>query len=357
MLLFPGRDSIRALFIAIPLLLTALPLSAQSARIELSAAIVEASNDFLSSLNTAQREKASFSFDDEERLNWHFIPRARQGIPLKELNPRQLLSARTLLQTLLSAKGFQKAENVRDLENVLAELETNGSFSRDPELYYLSVFGVPEMQGRWAVSYEGHHLAFNWTFTKAAGIASTPQFFGSNPAEVRTGAKQGIRVLAVEEDLGRRLLNSLSPSQLESALIPGEAPRDIFTGAEKQVTALDDVGIAYGQLDDAQQNMLIAIISEVAAAQADEIARQRMQIIRDEGLDQIRFAWIGGRQQGVGHYYRIQGRSFLIEYDNTQNDANHIHLVWRDFNCDFCRDLIRMHYDAVAAEHGQGHTH
>ena len=156
MLLFPGRDSIRALFIAIPLLLTALPLSAQSARIELSAAIVEASNDFLSSLNTAQREKASFSFDDEERLNWHFIPRARQGIPLKELNPRQLLSARTLLQTLLSAKGFQKAENVRDLENVLAELETNGSFSRDPELYYLSVFGVPEMQGRWAVRYEWH---------------------------------------------------------------------------------------------------------------------------------------------------------------------------------------------------------
>lgn len=356
-----GRHIFRRAILTIVLLfiqsLSVQSVMAQQSRVELSDAIVAASESFLSSLDAAQSDKARFAFDDEERLNWHFIPRPRQGIPLKELNATQLAAARELLQTLFSAKGFQKTENVRDLENVLAILEPNGSFVRDPDLYYLTLFGTPSRDGAWAVRYEGHHLAFNWTFVDGSGIASTPQFFGSNPAEVRTGEKRGTRVLAAEEDMGRQLLASLDAAQLAAALQPGAAPRDIFTGAEEQVAALDDVGVSYAQLDQTQRDMLFSIIEEVASAQADAVASERLRTIREEGMDDVKFAWIGGLERGDAHYFRIQGHSFLIEYDNTQNDANHVHLVWRDFEGDFGRDLIRLHYDAVAAEHGPGHSH
>lgn len=332
-------------------------LYGQQGNIELGAAIVDATDNFLQSLNASESDKARFAFDAEERLNWHFIPRPRQGIPLKELNPAQLTAARTLLQTLFSAKGYEKTEAVRDLENVLAVLEPNGPFVRDPDLYYLTVFGSPSLQGAWAVRFEGHHLAFNWTFVEGTGIASTPQFFGSNPAEVRSGPKRGTRVLAAEEDLGRRLISSLNESQLSAALLPGEAPRDIFTAAQKQIQPLENLGVRYAQLDSSQQALLLALIEEVASAQTEAVASERMRTIRQDGLDDVRFAWIGGLQRRDAHYYRIQGQSFLIEYDNTQNDANHVHLVWRDFDGDFGRDLIRLHYDAVAAEHGPGHHH
>tara|TARA_B110000858_G_C17799617_1_gene474541 strand:+ start:2149 stop:3234 length:1086 start_codon:yes stop_codon:yes gene_type:complete len=338
-------------------LLVARQIFAQQSKIELSEAIIRASENFVDNLDSIQKDKVSFAFDDEERLNWHFIPRARQGIALKELNRDQLASARELLQTLFSAKGFQKTENVRDLESVLATLEPNGSFVRDPGLYYLTIFGTPSMQGAWALRYEGHHLAFNWTFVEGAGIASSPQFFGSNPAEVRSGDKKGTRVLSAEEDMGRRLIKSLSESQMRAALLLGDVPRDIFTSAQKEVGALEDLGISYSQLDSAQQELLLSIVSEVASAQANAILNERLQTIRDEGVEALKFAWMGGLERGDAHYYRVQGESFLIEYDNTQNDANHIHLVWRDFNGDFGRDLIRLHYDAVAAENGVGHRH
>ena len=332
-------------------------LSAQQAQLELSESIVAASNLFVSSLGAEQLERASFDFNDEERLNWHFIPREREGVTLKELNPEQLRLARELLETLLSEKGFQKTENVRDLENVLAILEPNGPFLRDPDLYYLTVFGKPSMQGAWAIRYEGHHLAFNWTFIEGVAIASTPQFFGSNPAEIRGGEKLGTRVLAAEEDMGRRLLKSLNEMQRSEAVLTGDAPRDIFTAAQKQITSLEDAGISYRELNSQQQEMLLAIILEVASAQTEVVASERLRTIMADGIDTIKFAWIGGFERGDAHYYRIQGENFLIEYDNTQNDANHVHLVWRDFDGDFGRDLIRQHYDAVVLEHGPGHWH
>jgi len=332
-------------------------LLAQQAQLELSESIVAASNLFVSGLGTEQLERARFDFNDEERLNWHFIPRDREGVALKELSPEQLRLARELLQTLFSAKGFQKTENVRDLESVLAILEPNGPFLRDPDLYYLTVFGQPSMQGAWAIRYEGHHLAFNWTFVEGVGIASTPQFFGSNPAEIRVGEKQGTRVLAAEEDMGRQLLKSLNEIQRGEAVRSGDAPRDIFTAAQKQITSLEDVGISYGELNSQQQEMLLAIILEVASAQTEVIASERLRAIMADGIDAIKFSWIGGFERGDAHYYRIQGENFLIEYDNTQNDANHVHLVWRDFDGDFGRDLIRLHYDAVAIEHSPEHRH
>ncbi|MDA1369879.1 MAG: DUF3500 domain-containing protein [Proteobacteria bacterium] len=331
--------------------------TAQPARVELSQEMVAAANTFLGSLSEFQRSKGIYEFDDEERLNWHFIPRDRNGIPLKSMTEAERRAAEQLLQTFFSAKGYQKSEAVRGLEAVLAEIEVNGRFDRDPELYYLTVFGTPGMDTQWALRYEGHHQAFNWTFVRGMGIASSPQFFGSNPAEVRAGPKLGTRVLHAEEDLARDLVTSLDSTQAAQAILLMDAPRDIFTGAEKEITALDDVGVSFAALNSRQKRLLISIIEELTSTQPSAIAEQRMAMIREDGMDSIKFVWIGSTERGDAHYYRVQGPGFLIEYDNTQNNANHVHLVWRDFAGDFGRDLLRMHYDAVAAEFGPGHRH
>lgn len=331
--------------------------TAQQSRLDLTEEMVEVSNAFLQSLSASQREKASYDFDDDERLNWHFIPRPRNGLPLKEMNAQQVAAARALLQTFFSTEGFAKSEGIRGLESVLAAIEVNGRFVRDPDMYFITVFGTPGMESDWALRYEGHHQAFNWAFIGGEGIASSPHFFGTNPAEVREGPKTGTRVLASEEDMARSLIKSLNAEQTAMAILDEEVPNDIFTSAQKEVGPLADSGIAYSSLNRSQQEALMDIVATVAGSQPDLIAAKRLSDIRQQGLDAIRFAWIGSTERGDAHYYRIQGAGFLIEYDNTQNNANHVHLVWRDFDGDFGRDLIRMHYDAVAAEHGHGHDH
>ena len=338
-------------------LLLAHTATAQTSTVELNEQMVAATNQFIASLSTEQKQLAQYEFDDEERLNWHFIPRARNGIALKSLEPAARENAMNLLRSFLSTKGLAKSEQIRGLENVLAAIEVNGRFVRDPQLYYLTVFGTPSLEGDWALRYEGHHQAFNWTFSGGLGIASTPQFFGSNPAQVREGPQQGLRVLAVEEDLARELVVSMTPEQQRAAILSGAAPNDIYTGAQKEVFALEPQGIGYDALNAAQQALLMQLIEEVASTQPEALAMQRMDEIRAAGLAELDFAWIGSVERGDPHYYRVQGPGFLIEYDNTQNDANHVHLVWRDFTGDFGRDLIRLHYDAVAAEHGHTHGH
>ena len=339
------------------LLVAVLPASAQQARIDLTQEMVEATNAFVSSLSVQQRNNGIYTFEDEERFNWHFIPRDRKGVPFRSMNDSQRAAAQNVLQTFFSAKGYQRAEAVRSLESVLAEIEVNGRFDRDPELYFLTIFGTPGLDSNWALRYEGHHLAYNWTFVSGMGIASSPQFFGSNPAEVRSGEKIGTRVLSVEEDLGRDLVSALSADQKKMAILDLEVPGDIFTAAEREITRLENSGISYSELNSRQKRMLIALIDELASMQSEVIAEARMASIRSEGLEDIKFAWIGGIERGDPHYYRVQGSGFLIEYDNTQNNANHIHLVWRDFTGDFGRDLIRMHYQAAANGFGATHNH
>ncbi|MCG8414638.1 MAG: DUF3500 domain-containing protein [Pseudomonadales bacterium] len=334
-----------------------LPAIAQDARIELSQRMVNAANDFIDTLTRFQANQGLYAFDDEERLNWHFIPRDRNGVVLRNMSDDQLEAAANLLQTFFSASGFAQAEAVRDLENVLAEIEVNGRFERDPDLYYITIFGEPDMDSNWALRYEGHHLAFNWTFVRGLGIASSPQFFGTNPAEVRSTSRIGTRVLAAEEDLARSLVDSLDREQRAMAVIEAEVPRDIITSASKEVSPLEDSGIAYSQLDSSQRLNLMRVIEEVASVQPAAIFAARMAAIREQGLDAVRFTWIGSTERGAPHYYRVQGPGFLIEYDNVQNDANHIHLVWRDFTGDFGRDILQMHYDSVATVYGPDHNH
>jgi len=301
-----------------------------------------AARAFLDTLDPAQLGRAQLPFGDAERFSWFYTPVARKGLPLKSMTPTQQAAALELLRTGLSEQGFGKAETIRRLELVLFEMER--SAIRDTELYYVTVFGEPSSRGTWAWRYEGHHVSQHWTIADGRALATSPQFFGANPAEVRQGPMTGTRALAAEEDRARALLASLTDSQRREAVVSDSAPDDILTTNERRATVQANVGIAYGSLDPGQQAALDALIQEFASAQPAEVAQARMRRLQEAGLERLTFAWMGGLEPGEGHYYRIQGPTVLIEYDNTQNDANHIHAVWRDFDGDFGMDLLAAHY-------------
>jgi uncharacterized protein DUF3500 len=304
--------------------------------------MLDAARTFLADLNPAQKSKAVLPFNSEERFRWFYTPVSRKGIPLKELSASQKLAGLALLRAGLSEKGYTKAEMIRKLEDVLRELER--SHARDPDLYFFTFFGEPSANSAWGWRYEGHHCSQNWTIVNGKLIGSSPQFFGANPAEVRDGPMKGTRVLSAEEDLGRSLVKSLSAAQRAEAVLSTSAPDDIVTTNQRKAAIKEDQGLAYSQLSQDQQGTLLALIEEYLNAQPQAEARQRLDKIRQAGFDRIKFAWMGGLEKGEGHYYRVQGSTFLIEYDNTQNNANHIHCVWRDFNGDWGEDLLAEHY-------------
>ncbi len=288
------------------------------------------------------KAKLVWAFNAEERFNWHFIPRERQGLPLKEMTEPQRAAAMALLKTGLSAGGFTKAEAIRSLEDVLRA--QTGAAIRDRELYFFTIFGTPG-NGPWAWRYEGHHLAQNWTIAGGKPVATTPAFFGANPAEVLDGPMKGTRALAAEADLAWTFMSSLTPEQRRAAVVSETAPPDIVTGNSRKAAIQENTGLGFAELNDSQRTLLTALIQEHASAQSPELAEARMAKARAD-KSTVRFAWMGSttKAPGVGHYYRIQGATFLIEYDNTQNRANHQHIVWRDFNGDFGSDLLAEHY-------------
>ena len=310
-----------------------------------ASAMTTAAAKFLDSLNNEQAAAVRFPFDGEDRFDWHFIPRERKGVPLKMMTASQRSAALDLVRSGLSEQGFTKAESIRQLERILFELE--GRDIRDPDLYFFMIFGEPAAGSTWGWRYEGHHLSHSWTIVNGTTVASSPQFFGTNPAEVREGPKRGQRVLGREEDQARALLASLNAAQRASAMLGDEAPRDVLTSNEREVAMLEDLGVAYADLDERQRGVLWSVIEEYATAQPSVVADQRLSTIRAAGIDRIKFGWMGGAARGEGHYYRIQGPTFLIEYDNTQGNANHVHSVWRDFKGDFGRDLLAAHYQQV----------
>ncbi len=318
------------------------------ARMRSAAAMADGANKFLASLNAEQKAKASFSFEDEQRFDFHFIPRPRKGVPLKELNEAQRKLAMDFLKTGLSAGGYQQATQVISLEPILAEIEgPNRRFPRDPELYYVSIFGAPSAKTTWGWRFEGHHLSFNFTVVKGELIANTPQFFGSNPAEVRQGERKGLRALAGEEDNARSLIAALDEKQRAVAIFDKTAPNDILTAANRKANPLKPDGISSAQLTKQQKELLTRLIDEYLASMPEDVAAERSKKLKAAGMDKIFFAWAGGTGKGEQHYYRVQGPTFLIEYDNTQNNGNHIHSVWRDFNGDFGVDLLQAHYQSV----------
>jgi hypothetical protein len=307
------------------------------------AEMVRAADAFVASLRPEQRAKALFRFEDAERLNWHFVPRARRGLPLKEMSAEQQELARAILQAGLSRRGYLTASTIMELELVLREMGEN-PVVRDPERYYFSIFGTPSHRAPWGFRAEGHHLSLNFTLVRDTLIATAPAFFGANPATVRSGSRAGLRPLAEEEDMARALVLSLDERQRAAAIIANVTPRDIVTGNAAQVEPLSPIGIRVTELRPDQAAILVRLIDVYLGRMAEPLAERRRGALERTDFDQVAFAWAGSTRPGQAHYYRIQGPSFLIEYDNTQNNANHIHTVWRDFDGDFGRDLLREHY-------------
>jgi len=314
-----------------------------------AAEMAEAANKFLASLDAGQKAKASFDFKGDERENWHFIPKTRNGLTLKEMTPEQRKLAQALFASGFSQQGYSKATNIMSLEPVLFDLEGAArKFPRDPELYHVSVFGKPGPKETWGWRLEGHHVSANFTIVKGEFTAVTPSFFGTNPAEVKQGPRAGLRILAGEEDLGRQVVKSLSDDQKKMAIIETTAPKEIITEAKRKIQPLETAGIPGSKLNKKQSDLLLKLIHEYVFRVRPDLASDDLKKIEKAGVEKIYFAWAGGLEHGEGHYYRVQGPTFLLEYDNTQNNNNHIHAVWRDFDGDFGEDLLLKHYQEVA---------
>jgi hypothetical protein len=300
---------------------------------------------FLNSLSEDQKGKTLLPFDDQSKSKWHYLPAAswsRPGIQLHELEPAQKELLFNLLKASLSDTGYAKTKQIIELENVLAEISGNPNY-RDPEKYHVAFYGDPQKNDLWAWSFEGHHISLNFTVADDK-ISIAPRFMGANPATILSGPKKGERTLHREEDLGLKLIGALSDPQKNKAIFQSSAPRDIVTANSSEVDPLKPVGIAMKELNKDQQLILNELIYEYLSTIPADLAKTRLEKLRTEEWSEIRFGWAGSITIGKPHYYRIQGKTFLIEFDNTQNNANHIHSVWRDFDGDFGRDLIREHY-------------
>ena len=326
-------------------------LSAVIAAQRSSDAMVTAAQQFLESLTPAQRQEAVFAFDSNERFKWNFIPDEmfpRNGLALKAMTPAQRMRAQDLLKTGLSQKGYMTYTAIMELETVLKALEKDSGdngrrFLRDPLAYRFSIFGTPSADAIWGWRVDGHHVSLHFTVAKGRLVAAAPTFAGTNPAEIRSGKQKGMRILAEQEDTARDLLMSLTAEQQKAALFTADAPEDIVTGNKDKVDPEKPVGLVSKNMTPEQRLKLMSVVRSYSSLMADDIAKERVGRIWSAGIENISFGWAGGTMPGEKHYYRIQGPTFLIEFDNTQNDANHIHSVWRDFNGDFGRDLLRAH--------------
>ena len=313
-----------------------------------NSSMAQAAQVFLQSLNEEQHKEATLPFEDDERSFWHFTPSPHRGLTWEKMNTEQREALTQLLQTGLSEQGLHKTQEIMALELVLRELEGRGSDDRyrHPELYYILVFGEPTSGAPWGWRFEGHHLSLNYTSVDDQ-VAVTPAFLGANPAEAPSGPHKGKRVLAQEEDLARQLLAAFDESQLKEVIIADKAPKDIVTGVQRKVMMENQEGLAYAEMTSDQQKKLRALIQVYLDNMEPSIAAEQLQKIEQHGLDKLYFAWAGATEKGPGkaHYYRIHGPSVLIEYDNIQNNANHIHSVWRDLKNDFGEDLLRRHHE------------
>src|SRR5579884_675063 len=361
--------------------------------------MTEAASDWLASLSTDQRAKAVYGFPaDDERTAWYYTPTEQGGLPLAEMDPVQQRLAHRLIARGLSGPGYATAATIMGLENVLDAIEewraiypgrATPSRGRDPQLYFVTVFGRPGSKA-WGWRVGGHHLSVSYTIVDGRIASPTPLFFGANPAETRLVGPGVLRPLAGEEDLGRELVRSLDPEQRSIAILAPVAPTDIVqsnrsfveVGALPRAAAqlfgrrvpessvreflgMDDEqrrpatpadflgalryenwpkGLPASRMTRAQRELFAALIRQYVDRLPGELAELHASRVVGPALDAMHFAWAGGHEHRQPHYYRIQGPRLLIEYDNTQDDANHIHAVWRDPEGDFGVDLLAEHY-------------
>jgi hypothetical protein len=309
-------------------------------------------NQFMNSLSQAQKAKIVLDFKAETRDKWHFLPWSsfqRQGLPLKELSEEQRALVHKLLQSYLSDTGYTQTKEIIGLENVLAASSGDPVY-RDPERYYVSIYGNPKKEDVWMWTFTGHHVALHFT-TVADDVSYTPRFFGSNPGRIMEGERKGFSPLVNEEDMGLQLINMLNSNQKKTAIISDKTYNDVVSLNHAVADNIEPKGLLISDMAADQKKLVMDIIYEYATTIPADQAMKRMSQIRKEEMDDILFAWAGATVLGKAHYYRIQGTTFMIEFDNSQNNANHIHSVWRDFDGDFGRDLLKEHYQNADHKH------
>jgi len=308
--------------------------------------LVSSATTFLNSLDPKLKSKIQYVIDDNERFNWHFVPRQRNGVALRDFSPQQYQMVMTMLKTSLSEQGYVKATGIVALENVLREIENRGSNDtyRDPLNYYVTIFGTPSKDKPWGWRFEGHHVSVNFMSDKNEIVSSTPSFFGSNPGIVPRGEQKGKELLKQETDLGFELLNALSADQKKKAVFADKALPEIVMSDRLKAERIEPLGISYKELKSDQQKVFMSLLEVYINNYQFGFANTLMSKIKKAGVENLSFAWAGESKPGNGTYYRIQGPMLLIEYDNTQNNANHVHTAVRDLNNDFAEDILREHY-------------
>ena len=311
-----------------------------------SAQMADAASAFLSSLSDELRSKATYPYLDGERLFWYYPPLNRHGVPLRDMSSAQRELALGLMASGLNERSNGMARQIIDLETVLARIEREQglkTFLRNPELYYFTVFGEPGGGDPWGWRAEGHHISLNYSIWGGEVVSVTPFFFGSNPARVPSGPREGLRVLSRREDLALELAASLDRGQLSKAVIYQDAPYDIVTYNSTRASLPYEEGLSASRMNGTQKEMLTALVEEYVGQTREDVSRDRMADVVSDGIDRLHFAWGGPVDGAVPHYYRIHGGDFLVEFDNYQNGANHIHSVWRDVHNDFAIDVLSKH--------------
>ena len=328
--------------VAAAALVAAMLTAAPAAR----AAALDAARALLAATPAAARASLEFPLADEKRSDWNYTPRRRDGLPWKDMGAAQREAATALLRTALSDAGLAKVRAVMALEIVLREVEAFG-LGRDPDNYAFAIYGTPAPEMPWGWRVEGHHLSLHFTLVGDRYVATLPQFFGANPAELprdfpKAGMKKGTRLLGREEDLARELVDSLDAAQKRAAIVDERPYGDIVTRNAAKLDPTTPSGVAFGALNAAQQATLLKLVTAFADPLQPTLAEARLARVRDGGLDSLRFSWAGSTKRGEPYYFRVQGARVLIELDNS--GGNHIHSVWRDAEGDWGRDVLREHY-------------
>ena len=311
----------------------------------------EAALKFLETLSADQKTRAAFQYMDGERIFWYYPPMNRHGLMLLDMEPAQREAAYALMASGLSQRANEQAKLIIDHEMVLGPLEIEEkvvTYERNPLRYSWTIFGDPAGTEPWGWRVEGHHVSLHYSIWGDDVIAVTPFFFGSNPAEVRKGPKQGLRILADRQDLAMELMESMDSGQRSKAIIYDEAPLDILTFNASRASLPKEQGLPASQMSGTQMEVLTALVTEYITKVRSDLSQQRLaDVLQDGGpgggLGNIHLAWGGPIDRTKPHYYRLHGGDFVVEYDNRQNGANHIHSVWRDVNNDFANDVLRDH--------------
>lgn len=316
-----------------------------------SQSVLSAATQFINSLDAEQKAKAVYPFDSDDRYNFYYFPvTTRKGVPLREMTSAQKKATLKLIESCLSEKTAQKVQDIMQLEKVLKVIENRKpeDIHRDPDGYYFTIFGVPGEKTVWGWRLDGHHICFSFSVNNNKLVSGTPGFLGSNPGIVQDGDQKGKEVLKTEKEMGFDLLNSLSADQLKKAIIDTGAPADIITKVVRKITIEKPVGIQYSEMTSAQKQKFLQLINLYVHRYTKLFADDMLKEIQASGLDNLWFSWYGRTESGIGkpHYYRIQGPTMIIEYDNTQNNANHVHTVVRDLKNDFGGDILMEHYKA-----------